>query len=744
MLDHRRFPLMPHAGARLTLRIARRRAAARARGRRLRARRRRAPGRQRPPRHARHRARRPPRLLRRRRRRRPALDRLAREGVRFAQASSPAPLTLPAHASLLSGLLPPRHGLRNNGAGAFPADRPTLATALAARRLPHRRLRRRLRARPPLRPRPRLRRSTTTRSSAAPTRRRASRPSGRGDRGGGPRARLAGAAGRGRRRPFFLWVHLYDAHAPYAPPAPFRERHAGRPYDGEIAFADAQVGRLLAALDRRGLAERHGGGGGRRPRRGARRARRADARPLPLRADAARAAAAARARDCRRRQRRRDAGEPRRPRRRPSPACWQGGLAVAAPEGLDGTRPLRRAPRRRASRPPPTSTPRRTTRRSSAGAGSPRCAGATSSTSTRRAPELYDLRRDPGETTNLAGEAGDGRGLRRAARRDRAPAPSSRAVAGAPTPRPARASRASATPPAAPPQDRSRTRRRAAPIPRTASHLFRRFEQAHNGLRDGRTAEAAACRARGPGGRRPREPGLPRRAGARPARERGELAAPCRSTAQAVGGGAGRPARPGTTWRRALQAGRRDRRGGGRRSREALRLDPAGRRPTTPSASPSSPRATPRRPRGEPSSAPPSSTRATPRRSTTSATSLRALGRPDEAEDAYRRALAAAPRYAEPLNGLGTLEVERDRPAAALPLFRARSGARSRATTRSGSTAASRSTSLGERAAAVAAYRDFLAATGGDPRVRRAAPAAQQLLARLAEPRGGDARRERR
>ena len=61
----------------------------------------------------------------------PNLDRLAREGVRFAWASSPVPLTLPAHSSLLSGLLPPHHGLRNNGAGSFPAQTATLATALA-------------------------------------------------------------------------------------------------------------------------------------------------------------------------------------------------------------------------------------------------------------------------------------------------------------------------------------------------------------------------------------------------------------------------------------------------------------------------------------------------------------------------------------------------------------------------------------------------------------------------------------
>jgi tetratricopeptide (TPR) repeat protein len=52
--------------------------------------------------------------------------------------------------------------------------------------------------------------------------------------------------------PFFLWVHFYDPHLPYVPPAPYAARLAGRPYDGEIAFMDAEVGRLLAALRNKG------------------------------------------------------------------------------------------------------------------------------------------------------------------------------------------------------------------------------------------------------------------------------------------------------------------------------------------------------------------------------------------------------------------------------------------------------------------------------------------------------------
>src|SRR3954447_20515837 len=61
----------------------------------------------------------------------PAISGLARGGVRFDAADSPVPLTLPAHASLMSGLLPLHHGMRNNGAGTFPSARDTLATAMS-------------------------------------------------------------------------------------------------------------------------------------------------------------------------------------------------------------------------------------------------------------------------------------------------------------------------------------------------------------------------------------------------------------------------------------------------------------------------------------------------------------------------------------------------------------------------------------------------------------------------------------
>jgi predicted Zn-dependent protease len=55
---------------------------------------------------------------------------------------------------------------------------------------------------------------------------------------------------------FFAWVHFYDPHLPYAPPAPLTGRFGDRPYDGEVAFVDAELGRLLAILDTTGVRQR--------------------------------------------------------------------------------------------------------------------------------------------------------------------------------------------------------------------------------------------------------------------------------------------------------------------------------------------------------------------------------------------------------------------------------------------------------------------------------------------------------
>ena len=72
-----------------------------------------------------------------------------------------------------------------------------------------------------------------------------------------------------RTSPFFLFLHLYEPHTPYAPPEPFASRYAGRPYDGEIATADAIVGGVLAELKEQGIYDRAIDRPPLRPRRGA-------------------------------------------------------------------------------------------------------------------------------------------------------------------------------------------------------------------------------------------------------------------------------------------------------------------------------------------------------------------------------------------------------------------------------------------------------------------------------------------
>ena len=87
----------------------------------------------------------------------PVMDRLAREGARFDRAFATAPITLTSHASLLTGLYPPGHGARHNGV-AMRGDVPTLAASLQRTGVRDGRVRRGVPARPPLRPRARLRR----------------------------------------------------------------------------------------------------------------------------------------------------------------------------------------------------------------------------------------------------------------------------------------------------------------------------------------------------------------------------------------------------------------------------------------------------------------------------------------------------------------------------------------------------------------------------------------------------------
>jgi arylsulfatase A-like enzyme/Tfp pilus assembly protein PilF len=183
----------------------------------------------------------------------PAMDRLAAEGTVFERAITPAPLTLPAHTSLMTGLYPPRHGVRDNG-GFFVQD-DTLTLAEQLRDSGYRTGA--FVGAYVLASRWGLNQGFETYDDEFDLAKAASGSLGAVERPGNEVADralawLEGAAGA----PFFAWVHFYDPHSPYRPPDAYGRAYPGQPYLGEIAFTDSQVGRLVEFLEQRGLLDR--------------------------------------------------------------------------------------------------------------------------------------------------------------------------------------------------------------------------------------------------------------------------------------------------------------------------------------------------------------------------------------------------------------------------------------------------------------------------------------------------------
>ncbi len=174
----------------------------------------------------------------------PILDGLAARGARYARAIAPSPLTLPAHASLLTGLTPPEHGVRDNGIAVLPPDLPTLATVLSGRGyasgafVASRVLDRRFG----------LDRGFDTYGDSMAAERIGQYGYPERDAGAVTSAALKWASKLPADRPYFLWVHYYDPHAPYQPPGPRRAATEKDAYAAEIAYVDREIGRLLAGL----------------------------------------------------------------------------------------------------------------------------------------------------------------------------------------------------------------------------------------------------------------------------------------------------------------------------------------------------------------------------------------------------------------------------------------------------------------------------------------------------------------
>lgn len=181
----------------------------------------------------------------------PALDAFRKEAVLFERAYSHVPLTLPAHASLFTGLEPGGHGILDNAGYRLPAGEPTLAELLKGHGY-----------------------ATGGAVSAAVL----SGASGIGrgfdlwqdgveargevsmldfvERPGGETAALLTAwIGEQAGRPFFAFLHTYEPHAPYAAPEPHRSRWSD-PYDAEVAASDEIVGAFFQELKRLGVWDR--------------------------------------------------------------------------------------------------------------------------------------------------------------------------------------------------------------------------------------------------------------------------------------------------------------------------------------------------------------------------------------------------------------------------------------------------------------------------------------------------------
>jgi arylsulfatase A-like enzyme len=187
----------------------------------------------------------------------PHLDRLAAEGILFESAFTSAPLTLPAHASILSGLYPLRHGVRDNGMGALPGAADTLAErALAAGYQTAAFVGSvvldapfgldqgfELYDVPPPRAQPGREAERSARAVV--------------------NAALAWFHAREPERPFLLWLHFYDPHTPYAAPTDVEGcRLPGLPaglrseYLREVCAMDHEIGRVLAALEEERVLDR--------------------------------------------------------------------------------------------------------------------------------------------------------------------------------------------------------------------------------------------------------------------------------------------------------------------------------------------------------------------------------------------------------------------------------------------------------------------------------------------------------
>ncbi len=183
----------------------------------------------------------------------PNIDAVAAEGVLFEQATATVPLTLPSHTSIFTGLIPPKHGVRDNG--GFFVDQKT--TTLAERMKESGWTTGAFIGAWVLDSRWGLDQGFDTYSDRFDLSKYKVVNLGTVQKKGDEVMDLALEWLEGvKSRKFFAWVHLYDPHTPYEPPEPFLSRYPGQPYLGEVAYTDQVVGRLVSWLKGAGVWDR--------------------------------------------------------------------------------------------------------------------------------------------------------------------------------------------------------------------------------------------------------------------------------------------------------------------------------------------------------------------------------------------------------------------------------------------------------------------------------------------------------
>ena len=183
----------------------------------------------------------------------PTMDAWAAGGVRFEDCISQTPLTLPSHTTIMTGTLPPHHGVRDNGGFVVPSELVTMAESfksagfrtgafVAAYVLDSKWG---------------LNQGFDTYFDKFDLSRFERISLGEVQR---PANEVMDEAlswiDRNKDGKFFAWIHLYDPHTPYEPPEPFKSEYAQNPYLGEIAFTDSQLARLSEYIDRQALRDR--------------------------------------------------------------------------------------------------------------------------------------------------------------------------------------------------------------------------------------------------------------------------------------------------------------------------------------------------------------------------------------------------------------------------------------------------------------------------------------------------------